>query len=363
MASSSQPQSTTEKDNSLHDNVLKAFPSADLTEDDLSQNPQFCKLLAKLSEHVDSTGLPESRRKQLAKADEELQAEMKKWMRPMIIHQLLEEMVQEHVVGKQKCMAMPEDDKFYRTLEQCLLAAKCSVGLHLAEAPSPVLGISAEHLKRAMPSEQDIHDMQEKLPKELEKHLKRKANSILGYVQPDSEKDSDGLKLKKFNHLPQMLKAERDRIEHIRENNKDLAFKLTRETHNYLNDSLEHMKLLQTLLLENRLKVQTELDRKKLEYVEGKCQLAVQKIRLQMLEVQLDTYTASKIATHKKISEHLETELMATQKEKQDVKNQLESYEMFGQEFKDLAEEYARLQAEIKAKKLAVEDFTKPQLN
>lgn len=52
-----------------------------------------------------------------------------------------------------------------------------------------------------------------------------------------SEKDSEGLKLKKFNHLPQMLKAERDRIEHLSKENEDLAFKLTRETHNYLNVS------------------------------------------------------------------------------------------------------------------------------
>lgn len=44
--------------------------------------------------------------------------------------------------------------QFYKTLEQCLLAAKCGVGLQLGDAPCPVLGISAEHLKRAMPSEQ-----------------------------------------------------------------------------------------------------------------------------------------------------------------------------------------------------------------
>lgn len=60
------------------------------------------------------------------------------------------------------------------------------------------------------------------------------------------------------------------------------------------------------------------------------------------------------------LSEHLETDLLASQKEKQDVKNQLDSYEVFGQEFKDLAEEYARLQAEIQAKKLAVQALTNP---
>ncbi|XP_012687959.1 HAUS augmin-like complex subunit 4 [Clupea harengus] len=362
MASSSHPLQTTEKENSLLEKVLKAFPSADLTEDDLIQNPQFCKLLAKLSSHVDSTGLTESLRKELEKAEEELQTETKRWMRPMIIHQLLEEMVQEYIVGKYRCTVTPDDDKFYGTLEQCLLAAKCDVQLHLTEGPSAVLGISSKHIQRILPSEQDVQDMEERLPKELEKHLKRKAFSILSYIQPESEKDSDGLKLEKFNHLPQLLKEERNRIEHLREANAEMAFRLTRQTHSYLNDLLEHMRLLQTLLLENRLKVQTKLDRKKLEYLEAKCQLGVQKIRVEMLAIQLDTYTASKIATHKKIREHLETELTATQKEKQAVENKLASYDMFGQEFKDLVEEYARLQVEIEAKKLAVDTLTKPEV-
>ncbi|XP_062391642.1 HAUS augmin-like complex subunit 4 [Sardina pilchardus] len=359
MASSSSHLQKTEKENSLHEKALKAFPSSDLTEDDLIQNPQFCKLLAKLSTHVDNSGLTETIRKELEKAEEELQAETRKWMRPMIIHQLLEEMVQEYIVGKHRSTATPGNDKFYTTLEQCLLAAKCDVQLGLSEGPSSVLEISADHLERVMPSEQDIQDMKERLPKELEKHLKRKAFSILTYIQPESEKDSDGLKLEKFNHLPELLKEEIDRTEHLRDENAEMAFKLTRETHSYLNDLLEHMKLLQTLLLENRLKVQTKLDRKKLEYLEAKCQLGVQKIRVEMLDIQLDTYTASKISTHKKIREHLETELTATQKEKQAAESKLASYEMFGQEFKDLAEEYARLQVEIEAKRLAIDSLNK----
>lgn len=56
------------KPNAVFFQVLQAFPSADLTEDDLNQNPQFCKLLAKLSTRVDSTGLTQSLRKELEKA-------------------------------------------------------------------------------------------------------------------------------------------------------------------------------------------------------------------------------------------------------------------------------------------------------
>lgn len=37
--------------------VLASFPLCDITEKDLTQNPQFCKLLATLTQHVDQTGL------------------------------------------------------------------------------------------------------------------------------------------------------------------------------------------------------------------------------------------------------------------------------------------------------------------
>lgn len=43
------------------------FPLCDLNEDDLIQNPLFCKLLATLAQHVDRTGLTLPLRKELEK--------------------------------------------------------------------------------------------------------------------------------------------------------------------------------------------------------------------------------------------------------------------------------------------------------
>lgn len=39
------------------------------------------------------------------------------------------------------------------------------------------------------------------------------------------------------------------------------------------------IQLLQAFILDHRLKTQTNLDRKKLEYFEGKCELVLQKIK------------------------------------------------------------------------------------
>lgn len=47
--------------------VLASFPLCDMTEEDLTQNPQLCKLLATLSQHVDQTGLTVSLKTELDK--------------------------------------------------------------------------------------------------------------------------------------------------------------------------------------------------------------------------------------------------------------------------------------------------------
>lgn len=39
------------------------------------------------------------------------------------------------------------------------------------------------------------------------------------------------------------------------------------------------IQLLQSLILDHRLKIQIDLDRKKLNYFEGKCELVLQKIK------------------------------------------------------------------------------------
>lgn len=42
---------------------------------------------------------------------------------------------------------------------------------------------------------------------------------------------------------------------------------------------LKCIQILQSLILDHRLKTQTELDSKKLDYFEGKCELVLQKIK------------------------------------------------------------------------------------
>lgn len=350
------------KGDSLHHQVLAAFPLCSLTEEDLTQNPLFCKLLATLSQHVDHTGLSLHLRKELEKAEKELRSQKLGWLHVESLHRLVLEMIQEHRFSQHHSMASPAEDKFYCTLEQCLMVAKCARQLDpssTVDQDQPlILGLSAEKVLNQMPPKQEVWQMKQRLPTELQKHLKKKLFNLLSYYQPEWENESEGLKCVKLSKLPVLLESEHSRAKSLVEKNRENATLLQRHTHSYLSELLECMQLLQTLVLDLRLKVQKDLDRKKIEYFEAKCEIGIQKIRAEMLEVQLDTYTRDKIATHRKITEKLNTELKAAQMEKQSLESKLASFEIYGREFEVLAEEYSRLQQEIATKSWALREFT-----
>uniref|UniRef100_A0A3Q4H7D6 HAUS augmin-like complex, subunit 4 n=1 Tax=Neolamprologus brichardi TaxID=32507 RepID=A0A3Q4H7D6_NEOBR len=313
------------KGDTLHQQVLASFPLCHMTEEDLIQNPQFCKLLATLAQHVDQTGLTAPLKTELDKV---------------------------------RLLLM----MFYETMERCLLVAQCVRQLDPSnttnqDQPS-VLGLTPQLVMELMPSEKNVQRLKQGLPRQLEKHLKEKCLSLLSYYQPEWERESEGLKMTKLSHLSAQLDKEKKRAESLKETCRENTVLLQRQTELYLSELTKCIQLLQSFILNHRLKIQTDLDRKKLDYFEGKCELILQKIKAEMVEIQLDTYTPDSISAHRKIREKLESELKACKAEKQSVELKLASFEILGKDFEALAEEYCRLRQEIEMKNWALKEFT-----
>ncbi|XP_059210920.1 HAUS augmin-like complex subunit 4 [Centropristis striata] len=350
------------KGDSLHQQVLASFPLCDITEDDLTQNPQFCKLLATLAQHVDQSGLTVPLKAELEKAEQKLQSQRRHWLHSESLHKGLQEMIQDHCIRKHHTTVPPDQNMFYETMEKCLLVAQCIRQLDPSsttnqDQPS-VLGLNSQQMMELMPSEKNVKRMKQGLPRELEKHLKKKCLSVLSYYHPECENESEGLRNTKLCHLSAQMDKERKRAESLRETCRENTVLLQRQTQLYLSEMIKCIQLLQSLILDHRLRVQTDLDHKKLKYFEGKCDLVLQKIKYEMVEIQLDTYTVDAISAHKKIREKLDSELKACQVEKQSVESKLASFEILGKEFETLAEEYCRLRKEIEMNNWALKEFT-----
>ncbi|XP_034425152.1 HAUS augmin-like complex subunit 4 [Hippoglossus hippoglossus] len=359
--SESTPLSSLGKGDGLHQQVLASFPLCDMAEEDLTRNPLFCKLLATLAQHVDQTGLTVSLRSELDKAEQKLQSQRRHWLRSESLHRGLQEMIQDCSVRKHHTTVPPDQTMFHETMEKCLLVAQCVRQLDPStttnqDQPS-ILGLNTQQVMELMPPEKNVQRMKQSLPRELEKHLKKKCLNLLSYYQPEWESESEGLKNSKLSHLSVQLDKEQKRAKSLKETCRENTVLLQRQTQLYLSELTKCIQLLQSLILDHRLKTQTDLDRKKLEYFEGKCELVLQKIKAEMVEIQLDTYTADAISAHRKIREKLESELKACRVEKQSVEMKLASFEILGKEFEALAEEYCRLLQEIEAKNWALKEF------
>lgn len=350
------------KGDTLHQQVLASFPLCHMTEEDLIQNPQFCKLLATLAQHVDQTGLTAPLKTELDKAEKKLQIQKLQWLCSESLHRGLQEMIQNHCVRKHHATVPPDQNMFYETMERCLLVAQCVRQLDPSnttnqDQPS-VLGLTPQLVMELMPSEKNVQRLKQGLPRQLEKHLKEKCLSLLSYYQPEWEHESEGLKMTKLSHLSAQLDKEKKRAESLKETCRENTVLLQRQTELYLTELTKCMQLFQSFILNHRLKIQTDLDRKKLDYFEGKCELILQKIKAEMVEIQLDTYTPDSISAHRKIREKLESELKACKAEKQSVELKLASFEILGKDFEALAEEYCRLRQEIEMKNWALKEFT-----
>ncbi|KAM4714135.1 HAUS augmin-like complex subunit 4 [Anableps anableps] len=350
------------KGGNLHQQVLASFPLCDVTEEDLTQNPQFSKLLATLTQHVDKTGLTVSLKTDLDRAEQKLQSQKRQWLRSETLHRGLQEMIQEFYVRKHNTTVPPDQNMFYETLERCLRVTQCARQLDPSSTTSQdqlsVLGLTPQQVVQLLPSEKNVQRMKQALPRQLEKHLKEKCLSLLSYYQPEWENEIDGLKTSKACHLSTLLDKEKKRTELLKETCRENTVLLQRQTQLYLSELIKCIQLFQMLILDHRLKIQTDLDRKKLDYFEGKCELVLQKIKTEMVEIQLDTYSPDTVSAHQKIREKLESELKACKAEKQAVELKLSSFEILGKAFEALADEYCRLRQEIDMKNWALKELS-----
>ncbi|XP_061922751.1 HAUS augmin-like complex subunit 4 isoform X1 [Entelurus aequoreus] len=354
-------------EDSLHQQVLASFPLCDMTEDDLRPNPQLCKLLATLAQHVDKTGLTIPLKTELKKAEQKLQIQRRRWLRSETLHRSLQEIIQEYSVQKHRSTVQPDQKMFYETMERCLVVTMCARQLDLSNTTKQdqpfVLGLTPPQVMELMPSEKNVQKMKQILPRELEEHLKKKCLSFLSYYQPECENQSEGLKSCKLSHLSTQMDKDKKRVESLMESYHEKAVLLQRLTQLYLSEMTKCVQLLQSLILERCLTIQADLDKKKLDYFEGKCELVLQKIKDEVAGIQLDTYTANTISAHRKIRTKLESELQACQVEKQSVELKLSSFQILGKEFEALAEEYCKFREEIDMKSWALKEFTKDNIN
>ncbi|XP_053324365.1 HAUS augmin-like complex subunit 4 [Spea bombifrons] len=341
-------------------NRLSIIP---LVEEDLERNTQFSKLLLEVSQMLDPSGASVSLNKELEETQRELRLQRKVWFRSEIIHRLIQEMLLDFQVRKQDGSLNEEENKFYDSLQQCMLVSECSRLLtsntvSLSDSMS-LLGLEKQDLLDHLPSNVHILWMRDRLHKHLEESLRKKCFTFLTFHQPEADEESDVLRAAKALRLASTLEDEKRRLQNEREKYMETGALLERQQETYPHVLLRCLLLLRQAASELRLQAQSEVDRTNAEYLEAKSNALFLKLRMEELQVLTDTYTPEKIDIHRKIRASLET-AVKTEKHELSVSRQiLSSYEFLGTEFDELVQEYTQLRDKIKDNRWMLHELSK----
>ncbi|XP_043913949.1 HAUS augmin-like complex subunit 4 [Protopterus annectens] len=343
--------------------VKSRLPLYHLTEEDIVSKPQFCKLLQSLSQHVDETGLSHVLTERHREVEKEYKQQKQVWLRSEILYRTIKEMLKDFYVGENSGKFSEEDKKFYEVLEQSMIIMECTRCLDPSETTAQekplLLNLETQDLLVFRPKQQDFQAMKERLVKEIEIRLMKKCFSVLCYLHPEYMGDSDVLKCAKSSKLPEMLRELKEKV--LRENCKlkEQTATLERLSFMYSMVLLNCLSVLHKLARDCRLKVQSEVDQIKTQYLESKCSATFLKLRKEELEILLNTYTPEKIQVHRKIRDTLNEMVAKEEQEKATVSKNVSAYMVLGKEFEELVNEYKHLRLEIENKKWALQEFMK----
>lgn len=310
---------------------------------------------------MDESGLSLALAREQAQAWKEVRLHKTAWLRSEVLHRVIQELLVDYYVKSQDTNLTSEDRKFHEILEQRLLVTELTQLLdpkQEKETP-PLLGLQKTDLLEFMPSSEDFAWMRARLLLEVEEQLKKKCFTLLCYHNPSADSDSETLKAAKAWKLAEVLVGEKQQYEHVRSQKKEHAVLLEKKSATCSQVLLRCLALLQRLLQEHRLQTQSELDRINAQYLEIKCSAMVLKLRMEMLKILSDTYTAEKVEVHRLIRDRLEGAIHSQEQDMEKSRQVLNSYEVLGEEFDMLVKEYTKLKQTTENRRWALQEFSK----
>ncbi|XP_061444673.1 HAUS augmin-like complex subunit 4 isoform X2 [Rhineura floridana] len=334
------------------------LPPCSLNDEDLAAYPGLVNLLMGLTNHMDSSGLSINLAQQMEEARKELRLCRANWLKWEVVHRLLQEALRDLGTG-----LAPRDRKFLEVLEQQVVVAELKrmldLGPSLQGTQPSLLGLESSDVLELLPPNQEVEQMRKSLPMELEKRLKSKCLSVLSYYRPESDGAGEIARTAMLGTLAESLAAEKQRLQEAHARHQELVGLLEQQKTAYPQVLLRCLAILKRLAREHRLGAQSELDRLNTQYLEIKCSAMFLKIRLEELNILLETYTPEKVDVHRTMRDTLQAAVSQEEQQLATSCKILSNYETLGPEFEELVKEYARLQAIIENRRWVLTEFNK----
>lgn len=192
---------------------------------------------------------------------------------------------------------------------------------------------------------------------ELEKLLLNKSKNLVNYYDGSRIPGNDKVVEARAVQLPTVFKLERERLLAEKHSLRTDQEKKHACTLKYLDVLKKSFIILEKLITEYKLRLQSENDKANVKYLAIRCQALQLKLRSIELQLLCDTYTAETTRALKQIKNHLDEKQTECERELNTLTKALELYKSVSFGFDQLVAEFAHLMAEHENKTWALQEL------
>lgn len=192
---------------------------------------------------------------------------------------------------------------------------------------------------------------------ELEKQLLNKSKNLVNYYDVSKKPGNDKVVEAKAAQLAAVFKLKRETLLVEKGSLRSDQEKRHVCTLKYIEVLMKSFIVLEKLITEYKLRLQSENDRTNVKRLAICCQALQLKLRVIELQLLCDTYTAETTRALKQIKNHLNEKQTECEKELNTLTKALELYQSIGFGFDQLVAEFAHLMAEHENKTWALQEL------
>lgn len=192
---------------------------------------------------------------------------------------------------------------------------------------------------------------------ELEKHLLNRSKNLVNYYDGSKIPISDNVVEARAVQLPAVFKLKQEMLLAEKHNLRIDQQKRHTCTLKYLEVLMQSFTVLEKLISEYKLRLQSENDKTNVKCLTVRCQTSQLKLRSIELQLLCDTYTAETTRALKQIKNHLNEKQTECERELNTLTKALELYQSIGFGFDQLVAEFAHLMAEHENKMWALQEL------
>eukprot|EP00117_Sycon_ciliatum_P029601 scpid37745/ scgid23527/ HAUS augmin-like complex subunit 4 len=339
-------------------NVEHLLPAGKVTQTDLEANPEFSRVLSRLStDYLSRDGTDLRTASELEKWQHELRQSRTEWLKCKLLYTEVEEVLEDSQIQSLALSSPSTDSKALETVQYGLSHAESTQYMCMPPSehaqpqaePMSILGIPMSEVERnaSTATKAAAQQIRKHIVPVIQANLQRKLRELTAFYAPAG--------LPAGVALSQQVQTDAQKVRANKRLISDDSLQIEQLRMQYYDVLWRCLELLDSMLVEHKLNNSAADEHCKLLII--RCQTVALKLQLLEAQVKCDTYTAPNTAALTMVKHSLDQARSEVDAGHVASTAALSAYAGLGSGFDAIVEEYTRLQAELDNKRWALSEL------